>query len=156
MFKILKILPKIYQMNQSLNRNKSICQSSDFFQNFANNLQLPLDKISNQNPFLTVVLGDFNAKSSNFYIHDKTTYEGYKIDALTSQFGLKQLIKEPTEILRNSFSCIDLIFTSHSSLLKESDIHLSLHSNCHHQITYARFNLKNHYPPPYQRELWNF
>ena len=40
-------------------------QSSDSFEKFADNLQLPLDKISNQNPFLTVALGDFNTKSSN-------------------------------------------------------------------------------------------
>ena len=55
----------------------------------------------NQNPFLTVVLGDFNTKSSNWYKHDQTTYEGSKIDAVTSQFGLQQLIKEPTHILGN-------------------------------------------------------
>ena len=30
---------------------------------FVDNLELSLDKVSNQNPFLTVVLGDFNTKS---------------------------------------------------------------------------------------------
>ena len=68
---------------------RSPSQSLDFFEEFADNLQLSLDKISNQNPFLTVVLGDFNTKSSNWYKHDKTTYEGSKIDAVTSQFGLQ-------------------------------------------------------------------
>ena len=29
------------------------------------------------------------------------------IDAITSQFGLKQLIQEPTHILNDSSSCID-------------------------------------------------
>ena len=57
----------------------------------ADNLQLSLDKISNQNPFLTVVLGDFNTKSLNWYKHDKTTYEGSKIDTVTLQFGVQQL-----------------------------------------------------------------
>ena len=61
---------------------RSPSQSSDSFEEFADNLQLSLDKISNQNPFLTVVLGDFNTKSSNWYKHDKTTYEGSKIDAV--------------------------------------------------------------------------
>ena len=32
----------------------------------------------------------------------------------------------------------------------ESGVHPSLHSNCHHQITYAKFNLKIHYPPPFK------
>ena len=76
---------------------RSPSQSSDSFKEFADNLQLSLDKISNQNPFLTVVLGDFNTKSSNWYKHDKTTYEGSKIDAETSQYCIKQLIKERTD-----------------------------------------------------------
>ena len=87
---------------------RSPSQSSDSFEEFADNLQLSLDKISNQNPFLTVVLGDFNTKSSNWYKHDKTTYERSKIDAVFSQFGLQQLIKEATHILGKSSSNIQL------------------------------------------------
>ena len=134
---------------------RSPSQSSDSFEEFADNF-LSLDKISNQNPFLTVVLGDFNTKSSSCCKHDQTTYEGSKIDAVTSQFGLQQLIKEPTLILLNSSSCIDLIFTPHPSLVMESGVHPSPHSNCHHQIKYAKFNIKTHYPPPYEREIWHY
>ena len=57
--------------------------------------------MTNYNPFLIVVLGDFNVKSENWYKHDKTLYEGAKIDAITTQFGLQQTIKEPTHILDN-------------------------------------------------------
>ena len=64
------------------------------------------------------------------------------MDAVTSQFGLQQLIKELTHILGNSSSCIDLMFTSQPSLVMESGVHPSRHSNCRHQITYAKFNLK--------------
>ena len=135
---------------------RSPSQSLDSFEELADNLQLLLDKISNQNPFFTAVLGDFNTKSSNWYKHDQTTYEGSKIDAITSQFGLQQLIKEPTHIFGNCSSCIDLIFTSHTSLVMESGVHTSLHSNYHHQITYTKFNLKIHYSPPYERERWHY
>ena len=38
----------------------------------------------------------------------------------------------------------------------ESGVHSSFHPNCHHQITYAKFNLKIHYPPPYKREIWHY
>ena len=38
----------------------------------------------------------------------------------------------------------------------ESGVHPSLHSNFHHQITYAKINLKIHYPPPYEREIWHY
>ena len=105
---------------------------------------------------MSVVLGDFNVKSSNWYKHDKTTYEGSKIDAITSQFGLQQLIKEPTHILTDSSSCIDLLFTSQPNLLMESGVHSSLHQNCHHQIIYAKINFKVFYPPPYEREIWHY
>ena len=126
-------------------------QSSDSFAEFANNLQTSLGKISNRNSFLTVALGDFNAKSSNWYKHDKVTYENSKIDAVTSQFSLKQLIKELTHILGNFSSCTDLIYNPRASLV--TDTH---HSKCHQLITYAKFNFKLHYPPPYEREIWHY
>ena len=90
------------------------------------------------------------------YERDKTTYEGSKIEAITSQFGLGQLIKEPTHILSSSSSCIDLVFTSQPNLVKKSGVHSSLHENCHHQLVYAKLNLKVWYPPPYDREVWHY
>ena len=48
-------------------------------------MQLSLDKTSNQNPFLTGVMGDFYAKSSEF---NKTTHEGSKIHPTPSHFSL--------------------------------------------------------------------
>ena len=38
----------------------------------------------------------------------------------------------------------------------DAGVHPSLHANCHHQIVYAKFNLKIHYPLPYEREVWHF
>ena len=83
---------------------------------------------------------------------EKTSYVRAKIDALTTQFGLQQIIKEPTHILAESSSCIDLIFTSHQNLVMETGVHSSLY----HQTTYAKFNLKIHYPLPYEREIWHY
>ena len=54
------------------------------------------------NPFLTVVRGDFNAKTSLLYNNDITTYEGSKIDGATSQFRLEQIIKEATHLIGDS------------------------------------------------------
>ena len=39
---------------------------------------------------------------------------------------------------------------------KNLGIHSSLHQNFHHQIVFAKFNLKVSYPPPYEREVWHF
>ena len=80
---------------------RSPSQSHDIFETFADNLGQNLDTIADKNLYLIVILGDFNAKSSNWYKHDKTIYEGSKMEALTSQFGLKQLIQELTHILSN-------------------------------------------------------
>ena len=38
----------------------------------------------------------------------------------------------------------------------ESEVHSLLHSNCHHHITFAKFNLKIYYTPPYEREAWHY
>ena len=101
-----------------------------------------LDDSFNSNPFLTTVIGDFNAKSNKWSEGDRSTIEESKIDFLTSQFGLSQIIKEPTHILENSSSCIDLIFTTQPNMVLESGVHHSLHQNCHHhQIIFAKFNL---------------
>ena len=101
-------------------------QSQDDFQSFAN-----IDAVTAINLFLTVVLGDFTIKSNLWFKGDKTSYEGSKIDAITSQFGL-QLINEPTHLVADSSSCIHLIFTSQPNLVMGSKVHSLLHLNCHY------------------------
>ena len=131
---------------------RSPSQKQDEFQEFKSNLEMNLDALSTNNPFLTVMIGDFNAKSSNWCLNDITTFEGSQIEFLASQFAMSQVINEPTHILDNSKSCIDLIFTSQPNMIMDSGVHPSLHSNCHHQIIYAKFDLKVFYPP-YERTV---
>ena len=125
------------------------------FENFCNNFELTVDAVSATNPFLIVAIDDFNAKSSNWYTGDTTTCEGSKIGAITSQFALQQIINETTHIQGISLSWVDLIFSSQPKLVTSSGIHSSLQQNCHHQISFAKFNLKVYYPPPYEREVWH-
>ena len=128
---------------------KSPNQSQDEFETFANNFELILDKIYETNPFSVIALGDYNTKLlSQWYKNDKTTTEGSKVANLSSQYGLKQIINQPTHILNNSSSCIDLLFTSQPNLVMKSGVHSSLHSNCDHQRMYVRFSLKIYYPSP--------
>ena len=114
---------------------------------------MTLELLAQKNPFLLTVIGDFNVKSSNWYNKDKTSFEGNTIENVTSQLGLHQIINEPTHILPNVSSCIDLIFTSQPNMVIESSVHSSLHSSCPNQIVFAKFNLKICYPPPYSREV---
>ena len=73
-----------------------------------------------------------------------------------SNYSLQQLINEPTHITGNSSFCIDLWFYSQPNLVTESGIHHVLHPNCYHRIIYAKFKLKVYYPPPYEREVWDY
>ena len=63
-------------------------QSQDDFESFENNFELNIDTATPNNTFLTVVLGDFNAKSNLWFKGDKTPYEGSKIDDITTTYGL--------------------------------------------------------------------
>ena len=102
------------------------------------------------------MIADFNAKSKDWCSTDITSCKGSKLDLLTSQFGLSQIIKEPTHILDNSRSCIDLVFTFQPNMVIDSGVHGSLHSNCHHQVIYLKFDLKIFYPPPNEKKVWHF
>ena len=93
------------------------------------------------NPFLTVISCYFNAKTILWCNSEITTYDGSKIDGVTSQSGLEQIIKEPMHIFGDSSSFIDLIFTTKPNLVTESGVHSWLHPNCHHYIMSAKFNL---------------
>ena len=135
---------------------RSPSQSQDVFESFCEKFERTLDNLAQNNLFLLVAIGDFNVKSTNWCANDRTSFEGNKIEHITSQFGLSQIINEPTHILDSSSSCTDLIFTSQPNLVIESGVHPSLHQNCHHQIIYAKFNLQIFYPPRYCREIWHY
>ena len=69
----------------------SLNQSEYYFENFCENFD-------QTNPFLTVVIGDFNAKFNKWYIGDTKIFERSKIEIITSQFGLQQIINESNYI----------------------------------------------------------
>ena len=115
-----------------------------------------LSDINKCKPSLSVITGDFNARSSYWWCKDINTTEGSKLFSLTSSNGFSQLINEPTHIQANSSSCIDLILTDQPNLSMNSGVHSSLHPNCHHHIVHSRFNLNIYYPPPCQRLIWDY
>ena len=144
------ILPVIY---------RSPSQNNPEFDSFLSNLEQLLRDISKCKPIVSVITGDFNARSLSRWSEDINTSEGTKLYLLTSSNGFSQLMNEPTHIQTNSSSCIDLIFTDQQNLSVNSGFHASLHPNCHHQIVHTKFNLNISYapppPPPYQRFIWD-
>ena len=81
---------------------RSPSQTWDIFKTFADNFEFTVDSIINKNPFLIVALGEFNAKTTNWYKNYINSCEGLKIDTITSQFGLQQIINEPIYLTSNS------------------------------------------------------
>ena len=134
---------------------RSPSQNSLEYQDFLSGFEQLLVNIEGFKPNSTILIGDYNAHSRSWWPSDTNTPEGMQLDALTSSYGLQQLVNEPTHIPSSS-SCIDLIVTDQPSLVVSSGAHPSLHANCHHQITYCKLNLKIGYPPPYQHLVWNF
>ena len=130
---------------------RSPSQNSLEFQHFLSGFEQLLINIEGFKPNFTVPLGDYNAGLRLCWASDTNTPEGMQLDALTSSYGLQQLVNEPTHILPSSSSCIDLIFTDQPSLVVSSGAHPPLHANCHHQITCCKINPKIKYFPPYQR-----
>ena len=102
---------------------------------------------------LIFIIGDFNAKLSNWNFDDRDTPEGVEIEALPSSYGLSQILSELTHILPNSTFCIDLLFTNQPNMISEISVY-SLHTNCHNQIIYAKISFKIFYPAPYERQIW--
>ena len=104
----------------------------------------------------SLLFSSSSSRSSSWWKEDKTTTEGTHLEALTSVHNFDQLISEPTHILPNSSSCIDLIFTNQPNLVVNCGTHSTLNTKCHHQITHCKLNLNIDYPPPYERLVWNY
>ena len=69
---------------------------------------------------------------------------------------MKEVITEATHILRNSSSCKNLIYSNQSNLIMGSEVHPTLHSKCHHQIIYSKFNLNVEFSPSYTHKIWDY
>ena len=98
----VSITNKIRQNLPFFHLHRSTYQTQDKFQIFKSNLELNDDSLCSCNPFLTVIIGDFNAKSKQWCKIDKTSFEGSQLQLVTSKVGLLQMITEPTHILENS------------------------------------------------------
>ena len=119
------------------------------------NFEKRLYQIQQFRSSFVVILGNFNARSKSWRNEDITSNEGSQLDSVITTYGPEKLISDPNLILPNSSTCIK-IFTDQPNLVVGSGVHPSLHTNCHHQITYCKFNLIIEYPPHYQHLVWHY
>ena len=66
------------------------------------------------------------------------------------------MIIKPTHFINESSSCIDLIFSSNTSFVKNCGSELSIYEKCHHNIIYGTLNFDIPLPPPYYRDIWDY
>ena len=70
---------------------RSLSQSQGEFEKLSEKLELNLDSLVQNNPFLLVLIGDVNVKSKNWYKNDKCSFEGNIMKNVTLQFCLQQV-----------------------------------------------------------------
>ena len=140
-----------------LYRNPSIENNTkEIIDEFSDELNNTLDNIKGKNPYINLVVGDFNAKNTTWW-GDTTDYPGERISDITNLHGLHEIINQPTHLYPGkSPTCIDQFFCSQPNLISESGVLPSLLPQCHHDIIYAKidFNVKS--PPPYKRPMWDY
>ena len=119
---------------------------------FLSGLEQICSSIALESPLCSFVIGDLNAKCTNWWKEGTSNLCDLELYNLTTLLGFSQLINEPT----NFEPCIDLIFASQPNLIFEFGIHPSLYNTCHHQIIYAKLSLKIYFPPSYKREVWHY
>ena len=122
---------------------------------FTNELYNILDNIKGKNPYINFVIGDFNAKILPG--RGTTDYPGESISNITGLHGLHEIINQPTHFYPGkSPSCIDLIFCSQPIWISLSGVSPFLLLKCHHDIIYAKIDLKINKPPSYKRLMWDY
>ena len=63
---------------------------------------------------------------------------------------------ELVNLLQIPVTCIDLVIANQPHLVMESGVHSSFSSTCHHEIVFAKLNLKVEHPAPYERIFWDY
>ena len=131
-------------------------QSKTEFDSFASNFDIMCKNINDENPQCAIYFGDFNAHSSEWWTGDDTDYEGSELLHCFTTNHLQQLVIEPTYLVGDNKSCIDLVLTDQPNLVTNCEIIPSLHTNCHHQINQVTLNIRSPSPPPFNRRVWHY
>ena len=83
---------------------------------------------------------DFNAKNKLCFGQENASCKGSILNDLMAQYGLSQIIHDPTHILESSISLIYVVFTPQKNLVTSSGVNSSLYSKYH-----SNSNLKNNF-----------
>ena len=89
-------------------------QNEEQFESFCKNLIHALSGINKQHPTCSILVGDFNTKLPKWCPNDKDSKAGLNMDTFTTTWSYTQMIDQPTHVMNDKSSCIDLLFTINS------------------------------------------
>ena len=87
---------------------------------------------------------------------DITNSVDQELDCLTLSAGYSQIFDKPTHIVKNSISCIDLIFCTNTNVISEHRVNVSIFEKCDHNIIFGKIDIHVPLPPPYVCKLWDY
>ena len=132
---------------------RSPCQTIDEFESYCQSLHLTLTNIDDTSSFSSVLIGDFNARCTNWWAADIDSKAGKELDTLTLTAEYAQLIDKPTHFFSGGCSCIDIIFCNKPELISEYGIDHSFFQMCHHNLIFGKINTKIPVPQTYSGEV---
>lgn len=97
---------------------------------FIYNMDLVLEEVVSANGSITCVVGDFNAKSCNWWNGQSANDAGTELFKLTIDYGLTQLVEGPTRQAHNSSSQLDLMFVNDPSAVIRCDVLPPISDHC--------------------------
>ena len=124
--------------------------------NFTTSFKIILDRIKELKSHCTILMGDFNCRSKQFWPGDTDSSKVIALDELLESNNMTQLIDQPTNLELRGISCVDLIITDQPNLFIDHGIHSSLDNCCHHQIIHGKVNISIPSPSPFKRRIWDY
>ena len=131
-------------------------QSVNEFESYCQSLHFKLTNTDHTSPFSSVLIGDFNARCTNWWAAEIDSKAGKELDTLTSTARYTQLIDKPTHFFRYGCSCIDLIFCNKPELISEYGTDYSLFQTCHHNLIFGKINAKIPVSLAFIVEVWDY
>ena len=110
--------------------------------------------INKQQLTCSILVGNFDTKLSNWSPSDKDNKVGQDIDTLTAASGYIQMNGQPTHIINDKLSCIDLLFTNNNKLLSEVGVEQTTYDKCNHKIICGLLILTNLFFHLTIRKFW--
>ena len=127
------------------------------FNEYLNSLEKIYESIRKENSYVSILCGDFNAKSPLFWEGDSENRQGRLLNHFLISNNLEQRISEPTHLRDDgSQSCIDLICTDQPFLFTETGVLSSLNHHSTHNIIHGTINISVPRPPPFKRKIWDY